>query len=133
MSVTVEDRLVTVGDNFQKLMTDSLKKVIKISLSPTSFLFLHEFDLKNLLTLQNVNVGLTFEHHFFYNCTVALRLSSDHRVSAKRKFCNISSPHGATRLVFLVQFYMIIIDHIISKSVFQRVPTGWKNLHGRVL
>jgi len=55
------------------------------------------------------------------------------RVSAKRKFSNISRPHGATRLVFLVQFYMIIIDHIISKSMFQRVPRGWKNLHDRVL
>ena len=26
---------------------------------------------------------------------------------------------------------MILIDHIISKSVFQRVPTGLKNLHGK--
>ena len=56
-----------------------------------------------------------------------------HRVSVNRKFFNISRPHIATPVVFLVQFYMIIIDHFISKSVFQHVPTGWKILHGRVL
>ena len=41
------------------------------------------------------------------------------------------SPHAATRLVFLVQFYIVIIDHIISKSVFQRVATqiAQKMLH----
>ena len=46
------------------------------------------------------------------------------RVSAKRKFRNISRPHTATRLVFLVQF-MVSQNPSLHKV--------GKNLHGRVL
>ena len=45
-----------------------------------------------------------------------------HRVSTKRKFRNISRRDAATRLVFLGQFYMVIIDHIS-----QNQPPTWSN------
>ena len=41
-----------------------------------------------------------------------VKQGSTDTVSAKRKFRNISRPHAATQLVFLVQFYMVIIDYI---------------------
>ena len=39
------------------------------------------------------------------------------RVSAKRKFCYISHRDAATRLAFLRQFYMLIINHISQNQL----------------
>ena len=39
------------------------------------------------------------------------------RVSAKRTLRCISRPHAATRLVFLGQLYMVIIDHIYKNQL----------------
>ena len=50
--------------------------------------------------------------------------STTSRVSAKQKIPYISRRDAALRLVFMGQFYM---------GQFQRVPTGWKNLHSRLL
>ena len=61
----------------------------------------------------------------------AILITYQFRVSAKREFRNISRRDAALRLVFLVQFYMVIIDHIClnqCSNVFQRVG---KKLHGR--
>jgi len=55
-------------------------------------LFFHEFDLKNLLTLQNVNVRLKFGHHFF----VIVQLRYD---------CRLTTTHNGN-----MYFYKIIFQ-----------------------
>ena len=76
--------------------------------------------MDDLSSLSGLSSGLSNSN--LQNLDVSLTLPN--RVSAKRKFRNIYRPHAATQLVFLVQFYMVIVDHISQNqcsNVCQRV------------